>query len=484
MRRTAAGASILMAAQAVQLAAQLASLIVLARLLPPSAFGLVAMVSAVVGLAGVLGGFGLSLSALSGTPPTKSERSGLFWLNAAAGAIASVIVAALGPLLALFYRQPALTAVTLALSATFLLNALAVQFKVELNLASEWVRLAATQAAPPFVGLVAASAVAVLTHSYWALIVQALVVSAVQLSLAVALCAWRPHWPRRDTSMRRHLVFGRDTLIVQALNYAVSNADNVLVGKVLGARVLGFYSRAYSIALLPLSQIAIPLEQVVLPRLSASAEDFDKATLMCQRIVVYAQLLPISLLAGSADPLIRVCLGVRWLPTASLIQIQAIGAAASGVGYIFWWVLLVKRRTTVLALSEGLIEILTIAAMVIFVTDGSHAVAWCVTLGQIAIVPASAFLCRRTVGLDILGLLRASSGGLVITGAAACAAAVAAHRASVHPVLALIASVLSWSATLVVALLVSKSARRDARLLWRAVVSRPAAVKPSPVRDE
>jgi PST family polysaccharide transporter len=380
--------------------------------------------------------------------------------------------------------------VTAALSVTFLLGALAVQYNIELNLAGQWRRLAFVQAAPGLIALPTAAVLAAVTGSYWAVVAQTLVTSLLGLFLAVWLSDWTPGWPRLRVKMRRHLVFGRDTMVVQALNYAAANGDNVLIGRFLGSSVLGQYNRAYNLALLPLSQISIPLEQIILPRLSAALDDgFEEVMLRCQRIMVYVQLIPISLLAGTAGPLVRVFLGPHWSEVPSLIQIQAIGAGASALGYMFWWVLLVRRQTRIIVLTEGTVEIVMLVAMALVVHTGASAVAWCVALGQVLMVFTSAIACRRLASIDIARLARASGSALAITGAAGLSAGLIASAHWSGPFVLLMASGAAWLMTFVVGWILFKRIRDDVRmmagLLRRSVRhdSLPSSAHNAPVAD-
>jgi polysaccharide transporter, PST family len=456
------GAVLLLLSQGVQLATQMASLVLLSHLLPPRAFGIVAMVSSVIGLANVLGAFGLSLSALSGATPSEIERSNLFWINAVAGFTAMIVVAACGPLLAAFYGRSILTGITAVLAVPFFLAALSVQFKIELNLSKRWSRLALVQAGPPLIALPFAAVLAAVTRSYWALVAQAVLMALLQLGLSVGLSGWRPMRPRRDSGLRRHLKFGRDTTIIQTLNYAASNADNVVIGRALGSAALGEYNRAYNLALLPLNQISVPLEQIILPRLSAALDGtLDEVALRCQRVMIYAQLIPLSVLVGSAYPLVRVGLGSHWLPVSALIQILGIGAAASAAGYIFWWLLLVKRRTGLLVFSEGIIEVAMVIAMVGVVNLGSQAVAWAVAGGQTLMLIGSALLCNRHADVKVVALAKASMPGVVLATAAALVSNVAGRLRWPDAAVALAVSVGSWMLCCLIVWSLSARVRAD-----------------------
>lgn len=460
------GAVLLVISQGVQLGTQICSLVVLSHLLPPRAFGIVAMVSAVIGLAGVLGSFGLSLSALAGRIPSPEERSNLFWVNAVSGVIVTAIVVACGPALAAFYHVPALTGVTAVLALPFLLGALTVQFRVEMNLAGQWNRLAVVQGLPGLIALPVAAVVAVATGSYWALVLQAVVTSVLQLLLALGLSDWRPQAPQRATDVRHHIRFGRDTAAIQTLSYAASNADNIFIGRSLGSTALGQYNRAYNLASLPTSQLAIPLEQVILPRLSRSLnDDFDATLLRCQRVMVYALTVPLSIVAGVAYPLVHVFLGAHWTQVPELIQIQAGGQVFSAIGYMYYWSFLVNRRTGMLVFGEGLVEIALVVAIALLAKDGTATVAWTVALGQLCMTLASAVIASRVLRLNVFGLLRVAVLPVLLLVLAAAGADAVARAGWSSQVLALLASSVAWIAISAASYTLLPSVRSDVRLL-------------------
>src|SRR6266852_2004118 len=106
---------------------RMGSLMILARLLDPKDFGLVGMVTAVTGVFNVFRDFGLSAAAVQRTTVTKEQASTLFWINISVGAILGLLVAAMAPFVARFYREPRLIGVTAALATGFLFNAAGVQ---------------------------------------------------------------------------------------------------------------------------------------------------------------------------------------------------------------------------------------------------------------------------------------------------------------------------------------------------------------------
>src|SRR5215469_8479761 len=99
------------------------SMVVLGRLLSPRDYGLVGMVTAVTGLLGLFGSFGLAQAAIHRDAITEAQASSLFWINTLLGAILTLAIIALGPVLSLFYREPRLFLISSAIAPGFLLAA-------------------------------------------------------------------------------------------------------------------------------------------------------------------------------------------------------------------------------------------------------------------------------------------------------------------------------------------------------------------------
>lgn len=469
------GSSVLVLAQWTRMVLQIVALVALSQLLPPTAFGLFAMVTAFTGIANVIGDFGLSLAALTGAPPDQNQRSKLFWTNAAVGGVLTVAVAGCAPLVSAYYHQPNLVGITLALSPVFALNALSVQFKVELNLRGAWRRLAVAETAGPLLGLLAAVVVASITRSYWALVLQPLLAGLVQLFLAVTLSGWRPTRTNSSTGIRDHLRFGRNTLGLQAFTYVSSNADNVLVGHSLGSAALGEYSRAYQLAMMPIVQVASPLTRVMLPRLAAArgTDRFGAEAARLQKTLCYALLAPLTFLIGTADPLVKCFLGSSWHQVPTLLEILALGAVFVAIAYIYYWLYLAVEATATLAITEGISRVVMVACMVVFVHRGSEAVAWSVAFGQVLLFVGSTAVAQWFLRIDARAVLIATFGPVVCYSAGAiCAMAVGTVTSQMAPILAFGAQGLVWLSTCLLVAVAVPMCRADLQGLINSIRSR------------
>lgn len=394
---------------------QLASLLVLARLLLPQDYGIVAMAMSVTGLAAVIGDFGLSLAAVQAKNLSAQQRSNLFWCNLAVGTGSGVLLVALSGPIAAFFGDQRLVPVTATLGLVFAVSGAAVQFKAELNRAGAFARLGAADALAGLVGFGAALGLALAGWGFWALVGQQLVIAVMTLALAAFWARWRPGLPRRAEGTRALLTFGRDTFLVHVANYVTTNLDTVLVGRVLGAVTLGFYNRAFQLILLPMEQILSPLTRVFMPRLADSTgAEFNALLLRLQRVLAYVLVLPLSLLAAAAGPLLPLLLGDQWAAAAPLVQILCAGAVFQALGYVFYWAFLARAKTKLLFFSELWGRVPMAVLMLVLVPFGAPLVAMSVSIGQFLIWLAGVVRYGRRIGVDVAGLLRASASPVVV----------------------------------------------------------------------
>ena len=224
--KAARGAGVTLAAQVIRFVLQFGSVVVLARLLTPEDFGLVAMVAAVVGIASVLRDFGLSSAAIQSKTLSDGERDNLFWLNSALGLAAGLCVAALTPLIVILYDEPKLVPVVLVLSCVFLISGVNTQYSVHLARNFRFLQLSSADIIGQTLGIAVAILVALNGGTYWAIVAQQVSVAAVTLVVNAWNCGWLPGRPRRDVSVRRFLRFGLGLLGTQGISYITKNIAN------------------------------------------------------------------------------------------------------------------------------------------------------------------------------------------------------------------------------------------------------------------
>ena len=174
---------------------QLATLVVLARLLPPQAFGLLAMVAAIGLVLDFLKDLGLSAATIQKSDLSQRQVSALFWINATAGVVLAGTLALAAPALAAFYDQPLLTPVARWLALGFVLSGLTVQHWALLRRQMRFAAIAGLETVADYAGFAAAITLAVAGERDLALVAQRLVTPGGLLVGRCLACRWRPARP-------------------------------------------------------------------------------------------------------------------------------------------------------------------------------------------------------------------------------------------------------------------------------------------------
>jgi O-antigen/teichoic acid export membrane protein len=423
-RATARGAGVTLAGQVLRILLQLASTTVLARLLSPRDYGLLAVGLVVVGVGEVFRDMGLSTSAVRTPHLTRVQRDGLFWLNAAAGVLLGLLAFCAAPLVAAAFDQAVLTDITRALAFTFVLNGLAAQYRAGLTRDLRFGGLVVVDLVAPAVALGVAVAAAALGAGYWALVAQQLVQAAVVLLLLGVLARWLPGRPRRGVGLMPHLRFGGGLTGTHLLYYLGNNLDSIALGLFSGPAALGLYNRGFQLLMTPLNQVRSPASTVAVPvlaRLQDDAERFGEYLRRGQLALGYTLVAGMALVAGAAEPVVHLLLGSRWDAVAPVLTLLAIAGSAQTLAYVGSWVYLSRGlsgallRYTTVTLALNAVCIGTGSAFGVMGVASGYAVAavleWPLSiwwLSRVTVIPARALLA---------GALRISACAVVAGGA-------------------------------------------------------------------
>ncbi len=342
------GGAITAAAQAASLLLHLGSTILLARLLTPEAFGLIAMVVAITGFAALFSDLGLSIATIQRGEITHAQVSALFWVNVTAGSVIGVLVAALSPIIAWFYAEPRLTSITLVIASTFVLGGIAAQHKALLQRRMQLDRLAAIDLTALLAGIATAVILAASGAGYWALVSSLVVNSAITASLSWAFSGWRPGRPTQASGLRSLLAVGGNLTGFNLVNYAVRNLDNVLIGWWWGASPLGLYDRAYRLFMFPLSQINQPISRIAIPvlaRLQGDPTRYKRAYLRMLGMLLITIIPGVVFILATADWLIPTLLGAQWAHIVPIFSWLALAALVQPLNNTVGWLFITQDRS-------------------------------------------------------------------------------------------------------------------------------------------
>ncbi|ADG73653.1 polysaccharide biosynthesis protein [Cellulomonas flavigena DSM 20109] len=484
------GAAVTLVGQGARIALLLTGVVVLARLLSPRDYGLLAMVMAVIGVADLLRDFGLGSAAVQARTLSVAQRSNLLWLSTGIGAALGLLVLVTSPLLAAFYDEPRLQPVAAALSVTFVLNGVMTQYKADLQRRLRFAWLTGLELAGQAVGIVTAVALAAGGAGYHALVAQQVVQLAAQLVGLLLVCRWLPRRWSREAPVRPFVSFGAHLMGGQVLAYASNNVDSVVIGSTLGPGPLGVYNRAFQLLVLPLYQLNAPVTRVALPVLSRLVDDpvrYRQFLLTGQTAMLNLVSAVLAFAAAQAPAVVLVALGPRWSQTAGLFQVLAVAGFFTMAGYACYWVYLSRGLT-----REHLrLSLVTRPVQIVLVVAGAqwglYGIAWAYALATALQWPANLWWLHRVTDAPVGQIWRNGARTVLVYGWALVASATATRWLPAGSTwTALAVGAVALGAALALAALVVPAYRRDLQTvaaLRRQLRGTPTATTPAADRN-
>ena len=251
----------------------LGSTAVLARLLNPEAYGLLAMVFVVTNFLMLFRDMNLSLATVQKERITHAQVSTIYWLNVAITFVIALVILALAPAIAWFYSEPRLTGLTSLLTLSVVIRGFAAQHQALLRRKMRFGAIGVIEIGSMLAGYIAAVTLAWRGYGYWSLVWLHISTSAVDLVLCWVATGWRPSKPVRGSGVRSMVAFGTNLTGYSLFRFVSRSLDNAIIGWFWGASALGVYSKSRD-TLTPLtSYLAAPFGAVAIPSLSRVANE-------------------------------------------------------------------------------------------------------------------------------------------------------------------------------------------------------------------
>lgn len=313
-------------AQGANFGLRIGSLMVLARLLDPKDFGLVGMVTAFTGVLGLFRDFGLSSATVQRIEVTDEQVSTLFWINCLVGVTLWLVMAAVSPLIASFYREPRLLWVTVVLAMGFFFNAIGVQHSAMLQRQMKFTTLAAIDIISLVVSISVGIGMALHGFKYWSLVAIAIVAPLVTSVSLWLTTRWIPGAPRRRVGIHSMMRFGGTITLNGLVVYIAYNLEKVLLGRFWGAETVGIYGRAYQLINIPTDNLNSAVGEVAFSVLSRVQDDGKRlrSYFLKGYSLVLALTVPITVACALfGRDLISVVLGPKWTEAVPIFRLLA-----------------------------------------------------------------------------------------------------------------------------------------------------------------
>ena len=320
----------------------LATIAILARFLSPGDFGLVAMGHTVKALAYVFASVGMGAAIIQRKDLSEDYLSTAYWTTFLAGMIIAAIVAGASPLVAWFFNRSELILIIAVTSVTFALGGISSTHRDLLEKRMQFKQISIID----FIDVCAGSAIAIIMAwkgmGYWSLVVREIAGTFFKIPLYAVASGWRPRLVFRRNCFRDLFGFSSYVLMSNLLNYFNRNGDNIIIGRFLGATLLGYYDLAYSFMLKPLQYVSSTTSRVLFPALSKIQEDKDSVRRMYLRAIKIISLLTFPMMAGLflvSSEAILVIYGAQWEPVVPVLQVfclvGAVQSVTTNVGTVF-----------------------------------------------------------------------------------------------------------------------------------------------------
>lgn len=413
------------------------STVVLAHMLLPADFGLVAMVTAITGLGQAFADLGLSEATIQHPEIDHHQVSNLFWINVLIGLGLTTLTAAMAPVFVWFYHQARLREITYLISLTFLIGGLRVQHDALLKRQMRFTALAIRDAAAYAVAVPVAITMAWRGAGYWAIVALPLALNTTQMVLSWVLVPWIPGLPKRAAKVRSLITFG-GSVATSYLTFSLTrSADSVLIGWYWGAGPLGLYSRAMNLLLLPVRQLGAPARSVAIPGFSRVQDDPPRLAryfLRTSNLIMWITAPIFGFLFVAATPVIVLALGHKWQAAAPVFQLLAIFALGQLLFESTIWLIVSRGESRRLLTLALIVSPITIASYAIGLPFGIKGVALSGALVMLVIFPWILRFSFRGTDLTLQNLGRSILVPLVTCFAGVACGEVGLHLAAHAPI--------------------------------------------------
>jgi teichuronic acid exporter len=374
--------------------------IILARLLSPLEFGLVGMISIFTALASAIVDSGFGAALIQRNTITESDKSSVFYFNAAVGAVGGTMLFLSASPVAHFYRQPILLPMVRWMALNLFIESLGVAQVALLTRSLDF----RSQFKAGFLALLVSGLVAVSMAAsgwgVWSLVAQTVLSTTVFTATVWILCSWRPRTRFNPSSLRSLARFGSPLLCASFLNVVFDRVQMLIIGKAYSANQLGYYSRAFNTQQLPSSLLSTIVGRVMFPVFAQRSDDIHNLRRNVKSALAGLMLftLPImTALAITARPLVLVLFGEKWLPSVPYLQLLSVAGLCWPIHIINLNVTMAVGRTNLFLRLELVKKLLIALGVVCTFKISVIAMVWATVIVSVLSTTINSYYSERLI---------------------------------------------------------------------------------------
>lgn len=460
---------------------QFVVMLILARLLSPADFGLLAILLVFTSLGALLVDSGFGTALIQRQNITDDDETTVFLSAGITSIVAALVLVAAAPVIAHFFSQPRLLLATRVIALVLPLGALASVPDALLTKRMDFKARAGAELVASLCSGSLAIFLAIRGFGVWSLICQAITSILTRTIMLWLSCRWWPRGRFSVASFRRLFGFGSFMLLSNLLNTFATRLQTILIGKLFSASELGLYSLAQSTQSVPASLMSNLLNRVGLPIFSSFGGDVHKLREALRISLRMAMFVFVPCMAGIAlvsRPLIALLFGARWLEASPILALLALSAALWPLHVLNLAAIGAQGRSRLLLRVELVKQSCAIALVAACSPWGPTAVAAAVLASSVGAVAINAHYSRVLLGYGAKAQLRDQASTFALTAAAVLAGGIVLHVMPQTPASALIALTAGAAVYLASAFLLRVPAMTDLLRSLHALRSSPDANDP------
>ena len=353
--------------------------IVVARLLVPEDFGVMAILTFFTALALVMVDSGFSQTLIRKDSPSREDYQSVFAFNIGVSVVLYVVLVALAPVVARYYELPVIAKIAPVLFLLLPINALCVIQNTIFTREFRFQLLSKANFAASLVAGAVAIAMALAGCGVWSLVGQRVATLAVKTLILWVRSDWRPSLGLSMRPVREMAPFSFRLLTTDLISSVYNNISQMFIGKIYSADTLGFFNQAQKFKDLPLTSAMQSVQSVTYPALSKIGDQREKFAESYRQVlmVVAFMLFPAMIgIAVVAEDLFALLLGEKWMPTVPYLQILCLTGLFQPLAIIAYNILKVKSDGAIILRLEIAKKTLMTLMLAITIPHSVKAVAW------------------------------------------------------------------------------------------------------------
>jgi O-antigen/teichoic acid export membrane protein len=384
--------------------------IILARLLSPEDFGVVALAEIFLGFISTINELGFSAAIVQRKEIDGIHLSTSFWTSVSTGIILFIIATLASPFVADFFQEDLVQPIVIVASLAFIIGSFGVVHRALLEKNLDFKKVTIPEVCAAIVSGVVSIFLAINGYGAWSLVFGGLSGGFISVVIIWKMLAWRPSLRFSFTHFKELFDFGGRVMGSRLLNYISQNVDYLVVGKLLGTAALGYYSFAYHLMTFPLHRISQNITKVIFPAFSTIQDDNERLRKGYLEVVRYISLITFPMLAGMfvvAPEFVTVVYGAKWAPMIVPLQILCLAGALKSVGTAVGSIFLSKGRADIQFKWNILTAIVLPIAVILGAQYGIAGVAAAVTVMTISLFPIIQWITNNLIHLSMFTYFKA-----------------------------------------------------------------------------